>query len=80
MDLRDLPWWEGGYNEPQYLPKDILLERIEQVPLTIDLVKSFLDNWVLSFHLWDVDFYAMCWEHPINYPYKKLSKFSIAVN
>lgn len=48
MELEDLPWWNGS-NSLQYLPKDMLEERIKQVPLTIGLVKSFLDNYISKF-------------------------------
>lgn len=48
MELEDLPWWNGS-NSHQYLPKDMLEERIKQAPLTVDLVKSFLDNYISRF-------------------------------
>jgi len=48
MKLEDLPWWNGS-NSPQYLPKDMFEERIKQVPLTVGLVKSFLDNYISKF-------------------------------
>lgn len=65
MDLKNLPWWKGntsnyfdgrgGTNQPQNILEPILVDRLQRVPPSKELVESFLDNWILKFRIFDLD-------------------------
>ncbi|MEK6832444.1 MAG: hypothetical protein AABY32_00215 [Nanoarchaeota archaeon] len=81
MDLKDLPWWKY-HNTVEYLPREELIRRIDEVPLTVELIKSFLDNWVLSFQFIDAgeEYHAMSYSIPSNDLSHGFSKFGMMIN
>lgn len=84
MDLEKLPWLKDFFDSYsnrcviegaffQYLPRDILLDRMKRFPLTQGLINSFLEKYVSAIFLMPVTEYdAKLWVDSSSFSFKMI--------